>query len=173
MSDHCPEPGGRIRDVPPGVTHRNSTPRKRCISSQKKGSPPACGRHLADEGHLQPFREPGQEPSAPSLQTPANTQCARRLGTDLEQWLVTFAAASNQHTPATAERTLFQTILPTPVLPNPPRCIRFGPSILHPRKDRPKTQAVWKSGRSVQGQCPLSPESKHPKEGAAFSLLQL
>lgn len=38
MSDQCPEPGGRIRDVPPGVTHRSITQRKRCISSPKWGS---------------------------------------------------------------------------------------------------------------------------------------
>lgn len=68
---------GGTGEVPSRVTHRSITPRKGCVSSQKRGCPPACSRHLrATKRHLQPFRELGQEQetSASSFQTPANTQ---------------------------------------------------------------------------------------------------
>lgn len=87
---------------------------------------------------------------------------------------MTVAAACKQHTPAPANRMQFQISLPTPVLPNPPRCIRFGASILCPRKDKLKAWAVQKSICSAQGQSPLSPKSRSlEEEGAASSLLQL
>lgn len=128
---------------------------------------------MADESHLQPSREPGQETSAPSLQTPANTQHAQRPGTDLEQWLVTFAAASKQHTPAAANRTLFQTILPTPALPKSSLLHRVWSLHPVPQEGQTEDPGGLEKWLLCTGPMSLVPREQTPRGGRCCFLLHL